>query len=178
MHKALADLNIGTLNIETLKKYAPEALQTRSVTAVLLALGSNYQVEKYLPRVRETLAVLGDIELSTAFQNPDFTATKAQSKPDYTNQCVYLSLIHSMTLNELQHIFKQFEEDCDRQRLAKSNGVRQVTMDIDILLIKLAKEKSSLSNESMPQWVVMKDRCPFKTHERAGIDELIARYKT
>ena len=42
-------------------------------------------------------------------------------------------------------------------------------MDIDILLIKLDDEKNSLSKK----WIIMADRYPFKTHERAGIEELL-----
>lgn len=101
-HRALADLNL-----EDLKQCAPEQLQTHSVSAVLLALGSNYQAEKYLPRAREQLAALGEIQLSTAFQNPDFTATPELPKPDYTNQCVYLTLTSAMTLQQLQQTFKK-----------------------------------------------------------------------
>ncbi len=174
MHKALTGLNL-----ETLKKCAPEQLQAQSVTAVLLALGSNYQAEYYLPRVLESLTVLGEIQLSTAFQNPDFTSTKAQPKTDYTNQCVYLSLKHAMTLQQLQQIFKQFECDCNRQRLTEAQtSVKKVTMDIDILMIETALVKNSLSNkitfEWPEQWIVMADRYPLKAHERAGVEELIA----
>ena len=176
MHKALTGLNL-----ETLKKCAPEQLQAQSVTAVLLALGSNYQAEYYLPRVLESLTVLGEIQLSTAFENPDFTSTKAQPKPDYTNQCVYLSLKHAMTLQQLQQVFKQFECDCNRQRLTEPtapNQIKRVSMDIDILLTKTVLNENSLSNkitfEWPEQWIVMADRYPFKAHERAGVEELIA----
>ncbi len=178
MHKALTGLDL-----ETLKVCAPEQLQAQSVTAVVLALGSNYQAEYYLPRVRESLAALGEIQFSTAFQNPDFTSTKAQPKPDYTNQCVYLSLKHAMTLQQLQQIFKQLECDCNRQRLTEAQtSLKKVTMDIDILMIKPALDENSLSNERVSekqdkwpeQWIVMADRYPFKAHERAGVKELIA----
>ncbi|AMN67442.1 2-amino-4-hydroxy-6-hydroxymethyldihydropteridine diphosphokinase [Psychrobacter sp. P11G5] len=175
MHKALTGLNL-----ETLKKRPPEQLQAQSVTAVLLALGSNYQAEYYLPHVRQSLAALGDIQLSTAFQNPDFTSTKEQPKPDYTNQCVYLALKSEMTLQQLQQVFKQFECDCNRQRLTEPtapNQIKQVSMDIDILLIKTVLNENSLSNkitsEWPEQWIVMADRYPFKAHERAGVEELI-----
>ena len=166
MHK-----NLANLNLDDLKKCVPEPLQTHSVTAVLLALGSNYQAEKYLPRVREKLAVLGEIQLSMAFQNPDFTATSELPKPDYTNQCVYLTLTSAMTLQQLQQTFKKFESDCGRQRSSESikNPIKIVTMDIDILLIKLDDKQNSLSKE----WIIMADRYPFKAHERAGIEELV-----
>ena len=184
MHKNLAGLNLATFT-----RCAPEQLQTHSVTALLLALGSNYQAEKYLARVRETLADLGEIQLSTAFQNPDFTATPELPKPDYTNQCVYLTLTSAMTLQQLQQTFKKFESDCNRQRLSDSikNPIEIVTMDIDILLIEtvliktipnnnsLSKNKTSKEIAKSPkQWVIMADRYPFKAHERAGIEELIS----
>lgn len=177
MHKL--HTNLADFNLETLEVCAPDALQSRLVTAVVLALGSNYQAENYLPRVREKLAALGEIQFSTAFENPDFTSTKTQPKPDYTNQCVYLSLKPAMTLQQLQQIFKQFECDCNRQRLTEAQtSVKKVTMDIDILMIKTALNENSLSNkitsEWPEQWIVMADRYPFKAHERAGIKELIA----
>ena len=165
-HRALADLNL-----EDLKQCAPEQLQTHSVSAVLLALGSNYQAEKYLPRAREQLAALGEIQLSTAFQNPDFTATPELPKPDYTNQCVYLTLTSDITLQQLQQSFKRLESDCGRQRCSESinNPIKKVAMDIDILLIKLDDKENSLSKK----WIIMADRYPFKTHERAGVEELL-----
>ncbi|WP_254423061.1 2-amino-4-hydroxy-6-hydroxymethyldihydropteridine diphosphokinase [Psychrobacter sp. DAB_AL32B] len=163
------------MNLETLKIIAPERLQQQSVTAVLLALGSNYQAEKHLPRVRESLAALGKIKLSTAFKNPDFTATVELPKPNYTNQCIYLSLTSPVAFGQLQQTFKQFESDCERQRLIETQtAIKQVTMDIDILLIKLSNNKNSLSNKNMSEWIMMADRYPFKAHESAGIEELIA----
>ena len=184
MHK-----NLANMNLDDLKKYAPEQLQTHSVTALLLALGSNYQAEKYLSRVRETLADLGEIQLSTAFQNPDFTATPELPKPDYNNQCVYLILTSVMTLQQLQQTLKKFESDCNRQRLSDSikNPIEIVTMDIDILLIEtvlietipnnnsLSKNKTSKEIAKSPkQWIIMADRYAFKAHERAGVEELIS----
>ena len=177
MHKNLADLSL-----EMLKKQTPEQLQTQSVTAVLLALGSNYQAEHYLPLVRKDLAALGGIQLSTAFENPDFTSTEAQPKPDYTNQCVYLRLVEPMTLQQLQQVFKDLEGDCHRQRLTEAQTpIKKVTMDIDILLIEtllieVVSDKNSLSSNKEfeeSNWIVMADRYPFKAHERAGVEELI-----
>ena len=177
MHKNLADLSL-----ETLKKQTPELLQTQSVTAVLLALGSNYQAEHYLPLVRKDLAALGEIQLSTAFENPDFTSTEAQPKPDYTNQCVYLRLTKPVTLQQLQQVFKDLEGDCHRQRLTEAQTpIKKVTMDIDILLIEtllieVVSDKNSLSSNKEfeeSNWIVMADRYPFKAHERAGVEELI-----
>ena len=177
MHKNLAGLNLATFT-----RCAPEQLQTQSVIAVLLALGSNYQAEHYLPRVREALAALGEIQLSTAFENPDFTSTEAQPKPDYTNQCVYLRLGEPMTLQQLQQVFKDLEGDCHRQRLTEAQTpIKKVTMDIDILLIEtpliegVSDENSLSKNKDFEEsnWIVMADRYPFKAHERAGVEELI-----
>ena len=169
MHKALADL------LESLARCKPEALQAQPVTAVLLALGSNHDADIHLPRVRENLAAVGEIQLSSAFQNPDFTSTAAQPKPDYTNQCVHILLTSPMTLQQLQQIFKQFECDCHRQRLTETQApIKKVTMDIDILLIALDKN-NSLSNHKdfkRSKWIIMADRYPFKAHERAGLEEL------
>ncbi len=170
MHKALIDLQ----DFERLQREEPEALQAHSVTAVLLALGSNYQAETYLPVAQAQLAALGQVQSSTAFQNPDFTATVEHPKPDYTNQCVHLALTTPMTLQQLQQTFKDLEGDCNRCRQTDANQVRLVTMDIDILMIKLADKKNSLSKNNKSKWIIMKDRYPFKSHETAGISELIA----
>lgn len=173
MHKALAELNI-----DSLKKCELEPVKGQTVSAVLLAVGSNYQAEKYLSKVRQDLAALGQTQLSTAFQNPDFTATTALPKPHYTNQCVYLNLNVPMTLEQLQQIFKQFECDCNRQRLTETQApIKKVTMDIDILLIQIAIDKNSLSknnNIKKSKWIIMADRYPFKAHEKVGVEELIA----
>ena len=177
MHKTSMDLNLATLT-----KCSPEMVQAQSVAEIVLALGSNYQAEKYLPLAREMLATLGEIRLSTAFQNPDFTATIQLPKPDYTNQCVHLALTTLMSLQQLQHTFKTLEGDCNRCRQTEANQVRLVTMDIDILLIKPANKENSLSKESISEpmpdwiasnWVIMADRYPFKAHENAGINELV-----
>ncbi|MEN6670667.1 2-amino-4-hydroxy-6-hydroxymethyldihydropteridine diphosphokinase [Psychrobacter sp. B38] len=175
MHNVLADLNIKALD-----RYEPEVLQTHEVTAVLLALGSNYHADTYLPIALSRLAELGEIELSTAFQNPDFTATLALPKPDYTNQCAYLALKSPLTLAQLQQTLRQIECDCQRQRLTeRSMSIKQVTMDIDILLVNLYTSlyinKNSLSKINISKWIVMANRYPFKTHEAVGIEELVSR---
>ena len=172
MHKTSMDLNLATLT-----QCAPEMVQAHPVVELVLALGSNYQAEKYLPLARKHLSALGETRLSTAFQNPDFTATLEQPKPDYTNQCVHLALTTPMSLQQLQHTFKTLEGDCNRCRQTETNQVRLVTMDIDILLIKLADKENSLSKELISKatsdWTIMADRYPFKGHEEAGVEELI-----
>ncbi|MGP9543828.1 2-amino-4-hydroxy-6-hydroxymethyldihydropteridine diphosphokinase [Psychrobacter sp. AOP7-B1-25] len=171
MHKISVESDLGTLT-----QCVPETVQTQPVVEVVLALGSNYQAEKYLPLARKSLAALGKMRLSTAFQNPDFTATLVQPKPDYSNQCVHLTLNTPMSLQQLQQTFKTLEGDCNRCRQTEPNQVRRVTMDIDILMIRLANTENSLSDniisKPMSDWVVMADRYPFKEHEKAGIEEL------
>ena len=182
-------------DILTLPQSEPKYLQTQMVTAVILALGSNHCATKYLPRVRKKLATLGALECTAPFQNPDFTATKEQPKPDYINQCVYLELSSAMSLQQLQQLFKSFEGECHRVResssilpeLSKvdcsqaksaqtqysSSTWRQVTMDIDILLVKLhPNQVSHDSQQDNRGWVIMADRYPFKAHEYAGITAL------
>jgi 2-amino-4-hydroxy-6-hydroxymethyldihydropteridine diphosphokinase len=172
MHKKSVDLNGATFT-----QCAPETVQAQPVVEVVLALGSNYQADKYLPLARQRLAALGAVRLSTAFQNPDFTATLEQPKPDYTNQCVHLTLTTPISLQQLHQTFRTLEGDCNRCRQNKPNQVRRVTMDIDILMVKLANIENSLSKEPtsqlMSDWIVMADRYPFKAHEEAGVKELI-----
>jgi len=172
MHKTSVDLNLAMLT-----QCAPETVQAQPVIELVLALGSNYQADKYLPLARQRLAALGEVRLSTAFQNPDFTATLEQPKPDYTNQCVHLALTTPVSLQQLQQTFRTLEGDCNRCRQTKPNQIRRVTIDIDILLIKLSKENNSLSkklvSKPMSDWIIMADRYPFKAHEEAGVEELI-----
>ena len=151
------------MDISKLKIIEPIKLQGQAVSAVLLALGSNYRADFYLPLVRENLATLGKLQLSSAFKNSDFTATVEQPKPDYTNQCVYLDLDVSLNLQQLQQTFKQLENGCHRQRQHNPDALRLVTMDIDILLIKTMNDG---------KWMIMADRYPFKAHESIGIDAL------
>ena len=169
-----------------LASLSPDQLSARMVTAVLLALGSNYQADYYLPNVRQRLAMLGQMTLSTAFENPDFTATDAQPKPDYTNQCVLLYLDKPMVMADIQALCKVIENECDRCRVSHqidsshafasddAIGIRRVTMDIDILLIHMLPENCAVdvSPAASGEWVIMANRYPFKAHEQAGIDEL------
>ncbi len=170
---------LAHLNMEDLHRLSFDCLHNKVVSAVLLALGSNYRAEHHLAHVRQYLAELGDIQLSTAFQNPDFTATLDQPKPDYINQCVYLTLKKSMTLIKLQSIFKQLEKDCGRDCVkeskpsVKQSAIKKVTMDIDILAVKLDPKQNSLSRNLGNNWTIIAERYPFKTHEIIGIEELV-----
>lgn len=162
--------DLAYLHYDSLAKISFAELQPQSVSAVLLSLGSNYQADYHLQIVRKSLAELGAIKLSSAFENPDITATRQQPKASYVNQCVSLNLSKSITLAELQQLFKDLEQHCGRQRSLKSN-VEQVSMDIDILLVKLANDQNSLSNDK-DEWIVVAERYPFKEHEKAGIKDI------
>ncbi|MBU5615852.1 2-amino-4-hydroxy-6-hydroxymethyldihydropteridine diphosphokinase [Psychrobacter sp. TAE2020] len=165
MHKDIDQVSLE-LALAKLKRQSSEQLQMQTVTAVLLALGSNHDSEQHLMTVRKNLTELGEIKLSSALQNPDFTASLEQAKPDYINQCVYLILSSPMSLHKLQQLFKQLEGNCNRCRQHPASAIRQVTMDIDILLVKLELENDT------DDWIVISDRYPFKAHERAGFEEL------
>ena len=166
----MTDNNVALANIDRLPKQTFEQLQAQTLTAVVISLGSNHQAEQHLATVRQKIANLGKMKLSTPLQNPDITATLEQPKPDYSNQCAYLALNSLMTLQQLQQLFKQFENDCNRQRQVENTdieqvAIKQVTMDIDILLVKL---------ESASEWIVMAERYPFENHEMIGVGELLA----
>lgn len=169
----MSNSGLADLQLDNLIKLAFVELQGQTISAVLLALGSNYQADYYLPHVRERLAELGEIALSSAFKNPDITATAEQPKPDYVNQSVYLALSESMTLSQLQQAFKRLEGQCGRQRLKENEevAIKKVSMDIDILMVKLKDKQNSLSNNKN-KWVIVAERLPFAEHERVGLKEL------
>ena len=159
----MTDQNLMLENIDQLKMQTFEQLQAQTVSAAVISLGSNHQAEQNLARVRQKIAKLGEIKLSKAYQNPDVTATPTQPKPDYSNQCAYLSLTSPITLQQLHPLFKQFENDCGRQRKVENTDIKQITMDIDILLVRL---------EHTSEWIIMAERYPFKAHDMAGVVEL------
>ena len=171
----MTDQNLMLKNIDQLEMQTFEQLQAQTVSAAVISLGSNHQAEQHLATVHESLAKLGEIKLSKAYQNPDVTATPTQLKPDYINQCVCLALKSSMTLQQLQQLFKQFEDDCNRQRQVEKMAIEQVTLDIDILLVKLKLDKNSLSNTDKNKWIILQERYPFKAHEMAGVEELMVK---
>lgn len=130
--------SVKTIDTANWQRHSPDQLQSQWLAVVILALGSNYRAEHYLARVHQLIASMGSVQLSTAFQNPDFTATPERSKPDYTNQCVCLHLSRPMRLSTLQQTLKRFEVNCDRQHYSRHapTDIRKVSMDIDILMIK------------------------------------------
>lgn len=139
----------------------PNAIAHHLVNGAVLALGSNHDSGRYFDIVHQELSRLGKICASNLLVNPDFTSTKANPKPDYTNQAVVLTLGQSLTLSELEQKLKAIEHHCNRCREPK-NTRNLVTMDIDILLIKTM----------LPSWIILANRYPFKAHEICGLAEL------
>ncbi|MDO5769911.1 MAG: 2-amino-4-hydroxy-6-hydroxymethyldihydropteridine diphosphokinase, partial [Psychrobacter sp.] len=153
-------MDIPSLPLSQIGHRSPAVLAHHKIKAALLAIGSNYQAEYYLAKVAEQLTALGEMQVSTPLQNPDFTATVEQPKPDYVNQCLLLSLHAPMNLSALQKVLKGFEAKCDRHRDNESNSScklegggnqalsekgggyhsSRVTMDIDILMVQLGQD--------------------------------------
>ena len=160
-------MDIPSLSLSQIGHCSPAVLADHQIRAALLAIGSNYQAEYYLAKVAGQLPTLGEILVSTPLQNPDFTATVEQPKPDYVNQCVLLSLHAPMSLSALQKVLKDFEVKCDRHRndeldnrndeldssckiegesaqalSGEGSGYhsKRVTMDIDILMVQLGQD--------------------------------------
>lgn len=173
----MSNNNLFDLSLERLPRLSFSKLQALPVTAVILALGSNYQADQHLPYVRKSLAELGEIKVSDAIKNPDITATLQQPKPDYINQGVYLALNTGITLEQLETFCKNLEDECGRERAQKSQGsgqqvtITKVSMDIDVLMVKLEDNQNSLSNNE-DKWIIIKERFPFADHEKIGLKEL------
>lgn len=160
-------MDIPSLPLSQIGHRSPAVLAHHKIKAALLAIGSNYQADYYLAKVAEQLTALGEMQVSTPLQNPDFTATVEQPKPDYVNQCLLLSLHAPMNLSALQKVLKGFEAKCDRHRDNESNSScklegggnqalsekgggyhsSRVTMDIDILMVQLGQDLATDSTD-------------------------------
>lgn len=166
MDESLAEL-------ANLSRCQPQALAQQQVVAAVLALGSNYHAKEYLSKAQRLLADLGELHFSPAIQNPDFTATAEQPKPDYINQCAYLSLRQPLSGQQLSERLRALETACDRQReinpptltknchqpeiksqqdamTAGTDSLKAVSMDIDILLLQLAQVDTSNEQQRSP----------------------------
>lgn len=160
-------------------------LQISDITPAgyIVELGSNQEASYHLQQCREVLEdQAGQAYWSTEFVNPDYTATAANPKPDYTNQCGYLKLNNAdqprLTLGELvkasKVIEKQIQQDCYEaekinrlevdellQSITEPNN-RVVIIDIDILAIVT----------DSGEIIAVEERYPFKNHEWVGLIEL------
>ncbi len=139
------------------------------VTHLLVALGSNDEPKKNLTTAIQKLKKLGDVQLSNDFVNPDFTATKKNPKPDYTNQCAIITLYNPSIFKQLVANLKQIELNCHRDKVANTNNkvlkkMRLVSIDIDVLAIKSVNDT---------HWQAIKKRYPFKYHEWVGVKQLL-----
>lgn len=146
----------------------PSAMAQQLVDGAILALGSNHDSGRYFDIAHQELLRLGKICASNLLVNPDFTSTQANPKPDYTNQAMVLILAQPLPLSKLEQKLKAIEKCCNRCREPK-NPQNLVTMDIDILLVKIAVT---------PSWIILANRYPLKTHELCGLAELGLRSDT
>lgn len=155
------------------------------VGCVFLSLGSNHNACQHLAYAREVIGRLGDMQCSPELVNPDFTATLQQPKPDYTNQCILLSLLNPVDSVEFLAMMAQIEKDCQRQRATlpdseamtsgktSANNTEQgdkklykpklVTLDIDLLALQPRQQNI---------WYRLAERYPFKAHELYGMRAL------
>ncbi|WP_230657691.1 hypothetical protein [Psychrobacter sp. I-STPA10] len=110
----------NTIVAITLADMLQQPMLVGLVGQVFLSLGSNHNPKQHLAYARGVLSELGQIRCSPELVNPDFTATKAQPKPDYTNQCLLLSLSAAVSTAEFVAMMAQIEADCQRQRQSSS----------------------------------------------------------
>lgn len=150
-------------------------LEAKKVDGLLIAMGSNHEPQKNLSQAYDYLNGLGSgngaggVVFSEAMQTPDYTATGAEQKPDYINQCAKVDLAEPHVLAEVIAGLKQIEAQCQRQEM-KQNLTWAVTLDLDVLAVRLATdEKQELQNKQNNIWVFIKKRYPLKAHEQAGI---------
>lgn len=151
--------------------------------AYIVELGSNHQASHNLQQARMALMQYSDqAHWSTEYINPDYTATESNPKPDYTNQCGYLTVNQDeqtpQSLGDLVKASKVIEKkiECDFYEADKINQLdvdyllpsisksreRQVIIDIDILAIKTESGRV----------IALAERYPFKQHEWVGLAEV------
>ena len=177
-------------------------LQQQSMMSVaLLSLGSNHKAEMYLAYARDAFAKLGQICCSLAFENPDFTATAQQPKPDYTNQCVLLTLLTPMSTATFITKMAQIEKDCLRQRdlspksatpseversthatISTNVPIESITVPIDSITssaktspakqVTLDIDILAIQPVQQDVWYRLIERYQFKAHEIVGIQAL------
>ncbi|PNK59534.1 hypothetical protein [Psychrobacter sp. FDAARGOS_221] len=155
----------------------------------IVELGSNENANPHLAQARNQLSSLCDQRIwSTAFVNPDYTATIDNPKPDYTNQCGLLVMseghqdvlgLIAATKDIERHIKQGFFDSQPSTSIQTSTSRtksfdsaastttnvkpanRQVLIDIDVLALVTANGV-----------IAINERYPFKNHEWVGINEL------
>ena len=171
------------------------------VGRVFLSLGSNHNACQYLAYAREVLNELGQMWCSPELVNPDFTASAAQPKPDYTNQCILLSLSTPVPPAEFLAMMATIEQDCQRQRQPLStvsssgdntnynhnsstntSGVASVASTSknrqtekksnSAKLVTLDIDLLAIQPLQQNIWYRLAERYPFKAHELYGMRAL------
>lgn len=94
-----------------------------------IALGSNIEPQKYLPRAVEMLTQLGIITaISTVYQNP---AINRPDQDDYLNAAVLLQT--ELSAEQLRGAFRKIEEHLDRIRKDDRYAARTIDLDLAFL---------------------------------------------
>lgn len=160
--------------------------------AVLLSMGSNHHANTNLSSARAMLGKWGDAVFSHLLVNPDYTATPNNPKPDYTNQCAIITLHTPISLTAFNQYIKDFEY-CQQRHHTEHKQQGKVTIDIDVLAVKLALADNSHKDpanvtathfiattdykNAASDWLFIASRLPLKAYEQQGlheIDELLA----
>ncbi|WP_432481797.1 2-amino-4-hydroxy-6-hydroxymethyldihydropteridine diphosphokinase [Moraxella sp. ZY200743] len=128
---------------------------TQMVSVVVIAMGSNHNPKFSFDTAFIALNELGSVQYSSVVVGQDFTR---RTTDEYHNACAVLNLNYSQAFGDIYHRIKQIECLCGRC----VNGPL-VPMDLDILAVSDGEK-----------WLVSQKRLPFKAHERAGLDEVVA----
>lgn len=163
-------------------------LSSDMVDGAVLSLASNVAPDVHLPACRQSLADIGRVTLSAVNQNAcqfaDNHAPKQHAAVQiapYHNQIAVVMLNHAMPYAKLWQLSKQLERDNGRQACTKPN----VTLDVDILAVRLAAEQISLPPIVLPaaareaaiqrgDWQLLARRLPLASYDRAGLASLPA----
>lgn len=143
--------------------------------AIMLAMGSNHNANDNLAHARMMLKQLGETVFSSLLVNADYTATTAQPKPDYTNQCGIVVPYTPINLHTVNQQLKKFESHQHRHH-ACHQRLGRVTIDIDVLAVRLAMPDDRQNHQGInfAKWLFIPNRLPLKSHECHGVRELIA----
>lgn len=121
-----------------------------TVSAFVVAMGSNSHAEQSFAIAEQELAVLGGVKMSVQTVGLDFTG---RTKLIYRNACAVVELCEPMGFADLYKQLKHIERLCGREQ-----DRQIVPMDLDILAV--------FADDG---WQISQKRLPFKEHERVGL---------
>lgn len=103
-----------------------------------VALGSNIEPERHLPRAAQRLREVGHlIRVSNVYQNPALGPT---AQPDFLNAAALLET--SLSAEEIRRCLRRIEADLGRMRTGDKYAAR--TIDLDLCLLGSQVFESSL----------------------------------